>query len=235
MVAPGGTNHVPADLRWSLPTTQVVVHSTSDTGLPAEHGTVSWPLYGDRDLSNSATWDGWLGGFALPSADRGEFAAVYNPEADEGLVKTFSNKTMPGLKFFGWGSGVNPAIYTDDNSSYAELWGGITPTFWDYATFPSNSALGWVERWQPVAHMGGVSLANAWGTVSVSGGTVSILPVRRIEGAKLTVRMASGATSSYSFSATPDRPASIGVAGEPVEIEVVGADGTSLLKGVPVR
>jgi hypothetical protein len=235
MVAPGGTNHVPADLKWSLPTTQVVVHSTSDTGLPAEHGTVSWPLYGDRDLSNSATWDGWLGGFALPSADRGEFAAVYNPEADEGLVKTFSNKTMPGLKFFGWGSGVNPAIYTDDNSSYAELWGGITPTFWDYATFPSNSALGWVERWQPVAHMGGVSLANAWGTVSVSGGTVSILPVRRIEGAKLTVRMASGATSSYSFSATPDRPASIGVAGEPVEIEVVGADGTSLLKGVPVR
>jgi Domain of unknown function (DUF5107) len=235
MVAPGGTNHVPSDLKWTLPTKQIVVHSTSDTGLPAEHGAVSWPQYGDRDLSNSATWGGWLGGFALPSAERGAFAAVYNPEANEGLVKTFSNKTMPGLKFFGWGAGVNPAIYTDDDSSYAELWGGITPTFWDYATFPSNSALGWVERWQPVAHTGGVSLADAWGTVSVSGRTVSILPVRRIEGAKLIVRMASGATSSYNFSAEPDKPASVSVAGEPVEIEVVGADGTSLLMGVPVR
>ena len=130
---------------------------------------------------------------------------------------------------------MNPAIYTDDDSSYAELWGGITPTFWDYATFPSNSALGWVERWQPVAHTGGVSLANAWGTVSVSGGTVSILPVRRIEGAKLMVRMASGATSSYSFSAEPDRAVAVSVGGEPVEVEVVGADGGSLLKGAPVR
>ncbi|HST03984.1 MAG TPA: DUF5107 domain-containing protein [Chloroflexia bacterium] len=235
MVAPGGTNHVPADLKWILPTNQVVVHSTHDTGLPAEHGVVSWPQYNDRDLSNSATWGGWLGGFALPSAERGEFAAVYNSEADEGLVKSFSNKTMSGLKFFGWGPGVDPSIYTDDDSSYAELWGGITPTFWDYATFPPNSGLGWVERWQPVAHTGGVSLASAWGTVSVSGHTVNILPVRRIEGATLVVHTASGATSTYGFSAEPDRPASVGVSGEPTEIEVVGADGTSLLKGVPVR
>ena len=71
--------------------------------------------------------------------------------------------------------------------------------------------------------------------MSVSGRNVSILPVRRIEGAKLIARTVIGRDSTYNFNAEPDRPASVSVAGEPVEIEVVGADGTSLLKGVPVR
>jgi hypothetical protein len=170
----------------------------------------------------------------MPSAGRGEFAAVYDPGSDEGLVKTFSNREMLGLKFFGWGNDINPTVYTDDQSSYAELWGGITPTFWDYATFPPNSALGWTERWQPVARTGGVSLANAWGTVAVVGDTIRVLPVRRIEGASLLVRTTSG-TTTYPFDAYPDRPASIRTNGQAMVVEVVGADGNSLLKGTPVR
>jgi hypothetical protein len=234
MVAPGGTNRAAANLRWIIPTNQVVVHSTHDAELPAEHGVVSWPRHDGRDLADSSTWGGWLGGFAMPDAARGQFAAVYDPGTDEGLVKTFSNREMPGLKFFGWGPDLNPSIYTDDHSSYAELWGGITPTFWDYATFPPNSALGWTERWQPVAHTGGVSLANAWGTVSVTGDTVRILPVRRIEGATLVVRGPSG-TTSYPFNAYPDKPTPIRTNGQPLEIEVLGADGKSLLRGAPVH
>ncbi|MEO5952048.1 MAG: DUF5107 domain-containing protein, partial [Chloroflexia bacterium] len=101
MVAPGGTNHASPNLRWIIPTDQIVVHSTHDPGLPPEHSIISWPQYGSRDISNSNTWGGWLGGFALPSATRGQFAAVYNPDSDEGLVKTFTNKEMPGVKFFG--------------------------------------------------------------------------------------------------------------------------------------
>ncbi len=234
MVAPGGTNTVASNLRWVLPTNQMVVHSTHDPGLPAEHGVISWPKYSGRNLADSSTWGGWLGGFALPDANRGEFAAVYDPNSDEGLVKTFSNKEMLGLKFFGWGPDVNPSVYTDDGSSYAELWGGITPTFWDYATFPPNSALGWTERWQPVARTGGVSLANAWGTVSVEGDTVHILPVRRIERASLVVRGPSGSTT-YPFDAYPDKPASVHISGQVLEIEVLGADGKSLMKGVPAQ
>ena len=151
------------------------------------------------------------------------------------MVKTFANKEMPGVKFFGWGPDLNPTIYTDDQSSYAELWGGITPTFWDYATFPPNTGLGWTERWQPVARTGGVSFANAWGTVSVTGNTVRVLPVRRIEGATLAIRNTSGITTTYPVNAYPDKPATISTNGQAAEIEVLGADGKSLIKGVPVR
>lgn len=235
MVAPGGNNYISPSLRWILPTNEVVVHSTHDPAIPAEHGIVSWPQYNGRDLADASSWGGWLGGFALPSANRGQFAAVYDPGSDEGLVKTFSNKEMPGLKFFGWGPDLNPSIYTDDQSSYAELWGGITPTFWDYATFPPNTALGWTERWQPVARTGGVSLANAWGTVSVVGDTVRVLPVRRIEGATLVVRTATSGTATYPINAYPDRPASVRTNGQATEIDVLGPDGKSLIKGVPVR
>src|SRR5205823_1883318 len=185
MLAPGGTNHLTADTRFILPTNKVVVHSTSDPGIPQAHGVLSWPLHEGRDLSDFSTWKGWLGGCALPSAQRGSFAAVYNPGADEGIVKTCKGQTMPGLKFFGFGPGFDTSTYTDDDSSYVELWGGITPTFWDNATFPPGSALGWAERWQPVARTGGVSLANAWGTVSYDGNKIRILPVKRIEGATL--------------------------------------------------
>jgi hypothetical protein len=235
MVAPGGTNHVSPRTQFIIPTAQMVIHSTNDNGLPAAHGIVNWPDYSGRQLSDSSTWAGWLGVFALPAPNRGAFAAVYNPDADEGLVKTFSNKEMPGLKIFGWGPALNPAVYTDDDSSYAELWGGVTPTFWDYALFPPGSALGWTEKWQPVAHTGGVSMASAWGTVSVQGNMARVLPVRRTEGATLVVNGTASGTATYSFDAYPDRPATIQLSGPVDTVEVLGADGKSLLKGETVR
>jgi hypothetical protein len=235
MVAPGGTNHVSPRMQFIIPTTQMVIHSTNDTGLPAPHTPITWPEYGGRLLSDSSTWGGWLGGFAPPSPDRGDFAAVYNPDADEGLVKTFSNKDMPGLKMFGWGPSLNPNVYTDGDSSYAELWGGITPTFWDNAIFPPNGALGWTEQWQPVAGTGGVSVASAWGTVSIDGNVAHVLPTRRTEGASLIVTDPAGGTTTYHFDAYPDTPATIPLSGPAGQIEVVGPDGTSLLKGEAVK
>ncbi len=235
MVAPGGTNHVSPRMRFIIPSAQMIIHSTSDTGLPAAHSVISWPNDNGRLLSDSSTWGGWLGGFAPPAPSRGAFAAVYNPDADEGLVKTFTNKDMPGLKMFGWGPDLNPSVYTDGDSSYAELWGGITPTFWDNALFPPNGALGWTEKWQPVAHTGGVSVASPWGTVSVDGNIAHILPTRRTEGATLLVTNPSSGTTSYRFDAYPDTPTTIPLSGPAASIEVLGADGTSLLKGDVVR
>ncbi|HKP52625.1 MAG TPA: DUF5107 domain-containing protein [Chloroflexia bacterium] len=237
MLAPGGTNHASPRTHFIVPHTQVVVHSTSDANLPPEHGVVNWPRHEGRDLGDMSTWKGWLGAFALPGAQRGSFAAVYNPDADEGMVKTFKGSEMPGLKIFGFGPGFDPKVYTDDNSSYAELWGGITPTFWDNSTFPPGSSLGWTERWQPVAGVGGVSLAGAWGTVSLgSDGKARIMPTRRSEGATLIVRKQGGGETSLTFSAYPDRPTVVALpSGTVAEIEVVGVDGKSLLKGVPVK
>lgn len=237
MLAPGGSNHASARTRFIVPHTQMVVHSTSDSGLPAERGVISWPQHGGRNLSDISTWKGWLGAFALPTAQRGSFAAVYNPDADEGMVKTFKGAEMPGLKIFGFGPGFDPKVYTDDSSSYVELWGGITPTFWDNNSFPPGSSQGWSERWQPVAGLSGVSLAGAWGSVSLGNdGKARILPTRRSEGATLLVRKEAGGETAIPFSAYPDRPAIVTLpAGTVAELEIVGQDGKSLLKGAPVR
>jgi hypothetical protein len=233
MLAPGGTNRVPPSSRWTLPHPELIVHSTSDPDLPPERSRVGWPQHAGRDLATMSTWKGWLGGFVPPDTRRGLFAALYNPEADEGMVKTFA-VDMTGLKIFGFGPGFDPRIYTDDNSNYAELWGGVTPTFWDNALFQPGTSLGWSEQWQPVARLGGVSLAGAWGTIGWSGTSVSIQPVRRIEGASLVVRAPGGALrTTLPFSASPDRPATLPLSGAVGEFEVLGPDGKSLLRGAP--
>jgi hypothetical protein len=231
MLAPGGTNRVLPGTRFIVPQTEMVVHSTSDPGLPAESGKVKWPLHDGRDLSDTATWKGWLGAFAMPGAQRGQFAAVYSPQADEGMVKTFKGAEMPGLKIFGFGPAFDPHVYTDDDSSYAELWGGATPTFWDYASVAPGASIGWTERWQPLAGTGGVSVASGWGTASVGNGEIRILPTKRLEGATLVARKSSGEVVRQAFDAYPERAVSVAVAGPIVEIEVLAPDGKSLLKG----
>jgi hypothetical protein len=233
MLAPGGNNRLSPNARFIVPTSEMVVHSTGDPDLPGERTTISWPRYGGRDLSDTSTWRGWLGTFALPTAGRGSFAAVYDPDADEGMVKTFKGQEVPGLKIFAYGPGFNSHVYTDDDSSYAELWGGATPTFWDAALFNPNTALGWTERWQPVARTGGVSLANSWGTVSLVDGEARILSAKRTEGATLVVRRA-GAETRLPFNAYPDRVASVQLSGPVQELEVLGPDGQTLLKGSPL-
>jgi hypothetical protein len=234
ILAPGGANSVSPRTRFIVPASSLVVHSTNDSSLPSEHGIIDWPNHQGKDLADMSAWNGWLGAFAMPAPDRGSFAAVYNPDADEGLVKTFKNNEMPGLKIFGFGPSLNPANYTDDNSSYAELWGGIVPTFWDNALFPPGSALGWTERWQPVAKTGGVSLASPWGTVSIQRGTLNILPTRRTEGATLTLRAPDGTTTRATFNAYPDRATTLPSPATITEIEITAPDGTTLLKGSPV-
>jgi hypothetical protein len=234
MLAPGGTNRVSANARWTIPHPEMVVHSTSDPDLPPEHSVIGWPRFSGRDLSVMNTWKGWLGAFVPPDSRRGSFAALYNPDADEGMVKTFA-KDMVGLKIFGFGPGFDARVYTDDGSTYAELWGGATPTFWDNAQFAPGSGLGWSEQWQPVAGIKGVSLAGSWGTIFWDGTTARLQPVRRIAGASLVVRTPTGAVRhTLPFDASPDKPAARPLTGVVGELEVVASDGKSLLRGVPV-
>ncbi len=78
-------------------------------------------------------------------------------------------------------------------------------------------------------------MASPWGTVSVDGNIAHVLPTRRTEGATLLVTNPSTGTTSYHFDAYPDTPATIPLSGPADNIEVLGADGTSLLKGDAVR
>jgi len=60
-----------------------------------------------------------------------------------------------GAKIFGHG-GLDPGIWTDDDSGYVELWGGLTPTFWDSTALAPGASVSWEERWYSVNGLGGL-------------------------------------------------------------------------------
>jgi hypothetical protein len=137
----------------------VIVHSTGDASLPGTGETLTWPAYQGRDLSRYAQWRGWLGFFAPDLAV--PFTAVYEPTTELGMVRIFPSQVARGVKLFGFAPQQKFAgVYTDDGSGYVEMWGGLTPTFWDYATLEPDQEVAYEEIWYPVAQCGGVSFAN---------------------------------------------------------------------------
>ncbi len=162
MLAPGPANTVSAELRFVYPVDEVTVHSTGDPALPGEGQAMSWPLYGGRDMSRLGNWRQWLGFFERPAA-QGDFTAVYDLAADEGMVRVFPGHQAQGAKgfAFGWGSDALPSdIWTDDGSYYVEMHGGVAPTFWDSASLAAGASYEWAETWYPAAGIGGVTAAN---------------------------------------------------------------------------
>ncbi len=153
------------DLTFVLPTSEVIVHSTGDPSLPGPGGTMAWPVHDGRDFSRYAEWRSWLGVFAPGAADAG-FAGAYDLGADQGIVRT-APTWVRGVKLFCPG-GLDPGLWTDDGSRYVELWGGLTPTFWDYATLGPGESVGWTETWYALSGMGGFTWANAEGAVRLT-------------------------------------------------------------------
>ncbi len=158
MVSPG-KHGVGPGLRFALPADQALVHSTGIAGMPAAYEPFSWPVYQGRDLSRYRNWDSYLG-FFVPTRTA-DFAAVYDEDADIGLVRAFPGAVASGVKLFGFGRGFDANLYTDDGSQYVELWGGWTPTFRDAANLAPGASVFWRETWYPIVQMEGPSQANA--------------------------------------------------------------------------
>ncbi len=145
------------DLTFTIPDDQVTVHSTGDGSLPGPGGTMSWPVHGGRDFSRYSEWRQYLGVFAHPA--QADFAGAYDLGNDQGVVRVFPHAIATGLKLFCLGD-LPSEIWTDDGSRYVELWGGLTPTFWDDWTLPPGESVAWTEYWYPVSGIGGYNWAN---------------------------------------------------------------------------
>ena len=159
MLSPGSPG-IRSSLRFIYPTTEVIVHSRGDNSLPGAHEKLSWPVYNGRDLSRYAMWHNWLGFFATQLA--APFNAVYDDIAELGMVRIFPPETAKGSKLFGFGPDFSDKrAYTDDGSQYVEVWGGLTPTFWDDASLAPGERVGWQETWYPISRCDGVSTATA--------------------------------------------------------------------------
>ncbi|NPV09402.1 MAG: DUF5107 domain-containing protein [Anaerolineae bacterium] len=154
--SPGG-RQVPADTRVLLPARQVRVHDTSDPGLPGPGQVMPWPYYGPRDMSLLSQWQGYLGAFAHPGAVAGWMGAQ-SPGLG-GLIRVFPPESVPGAKFFGLGD-IPYSRYSLEPSAYLELWGGWSPTFWDYRALGSGESVTWEEYWYPLPEMGPVAAAT---------------------------------------------------------------------------
>jgi hypothetical protein len=211
MLAPGAANRPSADLEFIFPVNQMTVHSTGDPRLPGPQQPISWPAHEGRDVSRLGTWRQWLGFFARPAA-QGDFMGIYDHAADEGMIRVYPGDVARGAKGFGlgWGADAIPASeYTDDDSAYVELHGGLTPTFWDQAELAPGAAVDWTETWYPVAGIGGVVYADENGAVNLRAATdglrVGLFPIAPAEGL-LQVTLDGHAIFSQDVALRPDAP-----------------------------
>lgn len=155
MFALSPSNHPGGDLRFILPGDSVTVHSTGDQALPRAGEEMGWPVHNGRDMSRYGNWDEWLGVFAWDAA----YMGAYDPISGMGVVRVCPTNVSQGAKIFG-PANLSPELWTDDGSGYVELWGGLTRTFWDYATLPAHARVGWQERWYAINGLGGLTYAD---------------------------------------------------------------------------
>jgi hypothetical protein len=167
----GATKNVSPNTRFILPAESVFVHSTGNRFIPSRSippndavsptETLSWPVVAGRDLSRYANWEDYLGVFAVnPSMP---FVGAYNYDSELGLARIFDPKQVPGIKLFAFGPMFccRPQ-FSDDESDYFELWGGLPRTFFadDDVVMAPSEVRDWNEYWVPFARTGGMSIAS---------------------------------------------------------------------------
>ncbi len=183
MLAPGpgnsvgqnGLNPNNSDVRFIDPIDQVTIHSTGDNSLPGPNFPsgpnvgMSWPIFNDRDLSRLQNWNQWLGFFERPQALQ-DFAGVYDLANHEGILRIFPHSIATGAKGYGmgWLHPIDANEWTDDNSYYVEIHGGLAPTFWDSTPLNAHSAIEWTETWYPVVGLPDITTADSDAALAVT-------------------------------------------------------------------
>lgn len=210
MLAPGRPNTVSPDLRFVVPGSELTVHSTGDPSLPQAGQALPWPVANGRDLSRLGNWQSYLGAFSRPAANGG-YAAVYDPSLDEGMVRVYPPEVAKGLKIFALrgADGLDPALWTDDGSTYVELHGGIEPTFDEWSELAPGTEVTWSEFWYPVAGIGGLTHANdraALALVPHEGKLrVGLFPTVALSG-RVTITVEGGSPVALDAQMSPDQP-----------------------------
>lgn len=151
-------NHVSPQMQFIVPAEQVLVHATQDPQLPQAKEMMPWPVVDGRSLDSYGEWTHYLGFFA-PQVTAG-YSAIYDHGVRQGALRLFDPAHIPGTKFFGMGN-LGPELWTDDDSTYAEMWSsGVTPDFWTYTPIDPGARVSWQERWLPVHDFDAIDYAN---------------------------------------------------------------------------
>ncbi|MBU0490925.1 MAG: DUF5107 domain-containing protein, partial [Chloroflexi bacterium] len=194
-------------VRFALPSSEVIVHSTGDESLPRPGERMSWPVYNGRDFSHYVNWTSFLGLFAAPPAPG--WSGAYHEGAGLGIVRVGE---VPGVKLFAFGPNQDPATYTDGDSWYFELWSGAAPDFDQVVTIAPGASHTWTEWWYPVIQLGVLQTANASAALHLDmgrePGTLAVgvaAPVARRAGT-VVVLMEGAEIYRQECSVSPDQP-----------------------------
>jgi hypothetical protein len=223
------------DLTFILPASEVILHSTGDGSLPGPGGVMAWPVHNGRDFSRYPEWRSWLGVFAPQAASAG-FAGAYDLGTDQGVVR-IAPSWVRGVKLFCLGD-LGSELWTDDGSRYFELWGGLTATFWEYATLGPGESVGWTEHWYALSGMGGYTFANGEGAVRLTptgdGVDVAVETVRPLQ-ATVVLREGETEVARWQAEVGPGHPfhAAWSPGGGPWGVEVLGPQGTIIIHAGP--
>lgn len=171
--------NVSPDTEFILPTTQVFVHSTGNDFIPRESlpsetvqspaTPMPWSLVAGRDLSRYKNWRDYLGVFVPAPAFN--WMGAYDHASELGIARVFPHERVPGVKLFAFGPQFGGrAVFTDDDSDYFELWGGLPRTFFrdDDVTLAAGEAREWEESWIPFARTGGLSAATCHAVLNLN-------------------------------------------------------------------
>jgi hypothetical protein len=237
MLAPGGANHPSADLRFLTPATLARIHSTGDRLLPAPGELITWPIYFGRDLSRLGNWDDYIGLFESPAA-HGPYVGVYDPVADVGAIRIFPADVAQGAKIFGlgWRRPIGSEHFTDDDSAYVELHGGLSANFDDPYQLAAGASVGWQETWYPPVGIGGVVYANGELALNVTrqaqGVQIGLYPTTALVGT-LIVSDTQGTEARLPLTLDPTTPFVADLAGfaptAAVTVQVVDSRGVTRL------
>lgn len=210
LLAPGSRNRPSHQLHFVLPGDQMTVHSTGDPRLPKPGEPFRWPVYNGTDFSWLGNWSQYLGFFERPGA-HGPFAAIYDYANDAGAARIYPALVARGSKVFGlgWQQPLPSELYTDDNSSYVELHGGLMPTFDDKYELPPSGSVTWREIWYPVTGIGGLTYADEVAAINVYPGTggmkIGLYPTRPMDGT-LIIDSGVGEPRQLPLKISPDAP-----------------------------
>lgn len=236
MLAPGSGKRPSAALHFVLPSAAMTLHSTGDSTLPAPGGRFTWPSYQGRDLSRLGNFTQYLGFFEAPAA-QGPFVGVYDPVYDTGVVRSFPAEIAQGSKVFalGWQDALASSNYTDDQSAYVELHGGLAPTFDDQYTLPAGGVVDWREVWYPVQGIGDLTYANEIAALAVDAGAdgigIKLYATRPLDGS-LRLLVADAVVGQLAVAVQPDAPfaGQFAVASQgPYTVELQDSAGRQLL------
>ncbi len=233
MLSPG-QHGVGPGLRLTLPAETVVVHSSGDIALPPAGGTMPWPLAAGRDLSRYGEWRNWLGVFAPRLS--APFVAAYDEDAQIGLVHAFS-PAMQGVKLFGFGRDFDASAFADDGAHYVELWGGLSPSFWQDASLAAGESVSWQDAWYVVAQSGGVDFATADASLYARrDGDRLHLTVASPGEHRWRLRVSQGERLllDQTFTVRPDAPlrasVDVGNTGQQVDVHILASDGSTVAR-----